>query len=55
MPIFIDEVIAEVNGSVTEAAEGESVAQQLPVSAAENELMQTLALIQQRQERLKVD
>ncbi|MEW5755352.1 MAG: hypothetical protein AB1810_03535 [Pseudomonadota bacterium] len=55
MPILIDEVIAEVNDSVTQPAEVQPAAQQSPLSVAEYELLQTLALIQQRQERLKVD
>lgn len=55
MPVLIDEVIAEVTDTVTQPAEGEPVSHQMPLSVAENELLQTLALIQQRQERLKID
>ncbi len=55
MPILIDEMIAEVSERVTQPSEAAPLAQQLPASVAENELLQTLALIQQRQERLKVD
>ena len=55
MPILINEVIAEVESTVTEHAEAEPAPQQLPLSIAESALAQTLALIQQRQERLKID
>ncbi len=55
MPILIDEVIAEVSDSVTRPAEADPMPLQLPLAAAEQDLMQTLALIQQRQDRLKID
>jgi len=55
MPVLIDEVIAEVSDSVTQPSEAEPPAEQVPMSVAENELMQSLALIQQRQDRLKID
>ncbi len=54
MPVLIDEVIAEIS-DVTPPAEGDSYAQQIPLTPAETELMQTLNLIRQRLDRLKVD
>lgn len=55
MPVLINEVIAEVENSVTEFAEAEPASQQLPMADAESALAQTLALIQQRQSRLTID
>lgn len=55
MPVLIDQVIAEVDNTVTEPAESEPAPQQLPLSIAEIELAQTLDRIQQRQQRLQVD
>lgn len=55
MPVLIDEVIAEVSDNVTQPSESQPPAQQVPLSMAENELMQSLALIQERQERLRID
>jgi len=55
MPILINEVIAEVDNTVTESAEADPAPQQLPLSMAESALAQTLALVQQRQDRLKID
>ncbi|MCB1829005.1 MAG: hypothetical protein H6964_03610 [Chromatiaceae bacterium] len=54
MPILIDEVSLEVSDTAAPGV-GEPLPQQLPAAAAEQELLQTLALIQQRQERLRVD
>jgi hypothetical protein len=55
MPILIDEVIAEVSDSVTQPEEAEPQPQQMPLTTAEQELIEKLALIQQRQERLRID
>lgn len=55
MPVFIDEVIAEVQESVTKPIEKQPAPQQMPLSQAEIELGQTLDRIQQRQHRLQVD
>lgn len=55
MPVLINEVIAEVESGVTEFAESEPAPLQLPLAEAESALAQTLALIQQRQDRLKFD
>ena len=55
MPILINEVITEVEDTVTQRSEAEPVPEQLPLSAAEVELTQTLAIIQQRKERLQID
>jgi len=55
MPVLINEVIAEIENSVTETAEVDAAPQQLPLAQEESALAQTLALIQQRQQRLKID
>lgn len=55
MPVLIDEVVLELQDGVTEDAEMHLTAQQMPLSVAETELTQTLALIKQRQDRLKID
>lgn len=55
MPIFIDEITAEIEQSVIEPNEREPAQQQLPLSVAEVELARTLDRIQSRQDRLKVD
>lgn len=55
MPILIDEVIAEIDNSVTDPLESGAPAQAVPAPQDEHTLLQTLALIQQRQQRLQVD
>jgi hypothetical protein len=55
MPLLINEVIAEIEHSVTEPVEQSPSAEQQPLSVAEIEIAQTLDRIQQRNERLKVD
>jgi hypothetical protein len=55
MPIVIHEVVVEVLDGPIEPGEAEPLAGQFPVPASELSAMQTLTLIQQRQERLKVD
>jgi hypothetical protein len=55
MPVLIDEVCIETIDSVTQPGEAEPASQQMPVAAAEQQIVQTLALIQQRQDRLKDD
>lgn len=55
MPVLIDEVSIETIDSVTLPDEAEPVPQQIPVAAAEQQVLQTLALIQQRQDRLRID
>ena len=55
MPIVIDDVILEVSDSAAVSDPGEPLQQQLPATPAELELLAILALIQQRQNRLKVD
>jgi hypothetical protein len=52
---LIDEIVAEIDDGVTEPPEAQPLPQYLPATAAEQELIQTLALIQQRQDRLKID
>lgn len=55
MPVLINEVIAEIQDTVTEPQESQPAAQQQPLSAAEADLSRTLEIIQQRQQRLLVD
>lgn len=55
MPVVIEEVIADIQEPVTEPAEALPAPQQQPLDKAEAELAATLASIQQRQQRLKVD
>ena len=55
MPILIDDVILEVSDNTSLSGTAEPLQQQVPAAAAEQELLQTLALVKQRQERLSVD
>jgi hypothetical protein len=55
MPVYINEVIVEVENQVTQPTESQPLAQQQPLSVAESELAVTLEQIQQRQARLQVD
>ncbi|VUD62959.1 hypothetical protein TDB9533_03146 [Thalassocella blandensis] len=55
MPVFINEVVTEIQAPVTESTEQHPSAHQQPVSVAEIELAETLDRIRQRQERLIVD
>lgn len=55
MPVIIEEVIADIQEPVTQAAETVPAPQQQPLAAAEVKLAKTLERIQQRQQRLKVD
>jgi hypothetical protein len=55
MPVFIDEVIAEVESTAPIESEAEADAQRMPLASSELELAQTLALIEQRRQRLAVD
>lgn len=55
MPVFIGEVVLELQESVTESAESQSIEQQMPLTSTEIELAQSLALIKQRQDRLRID
>ncbi|GLS27844.1 hypothetical protein [Marinibactrum halimedae] len=55
MPVFINEVIADIQAPVVESTEAHPSAHQQPLSVAEIELSETLDRIRQRQERLLVD
>ena len=55
MPVIIEEVIADIQEPVTQAAEAAPAPQQQPLAAAEVKLAKTLEHIQQRQQRLKVE
>jgi hypothetical protein len=55
MPILIEQVIAEIDDSVTDPVESSAPTQAVPAPQDEQKLLQTLAIIQQRQERLKID
>ncbi len=55
MPVLINEVVAEVEPAVVPESQAEPDEQRVPLSSAEFEIMQTLAIIEQRRERLMVD
>lgn len=55
MPVFINEVLADIQEPVTQASEAQPSAQQQPLSIAEIELAETLDRIRQRQQRLAID
>ena len=55
MPVLINEVVAEVTETIVPETEGQPLPQQVPLSLAEFEMAQTLALLEQRRERLKID
>lgn len=55
MPVLINEVVVEVTENVVPETEAHPQAQQVPLSLAEFEMAQTLALLEQRRERLKID
>ncbi len=55
MPILINEVIAEFDSGNSEPAQGSPDIHTVPITAAEQELLQTIRLLQLRQDRLKVD
>lgn len=55
MPLLIDEVIAEVDDGVTAVEERMPAEQQTNLSNQEKEITRQLALIQERQARLKID
>ena len=55
MPTLIEEVVIEVEPGVTTPGEAEPLHLLSPVATAEAEILRTLALIRERQERLEVD
>ena len=55
MPVFINEVIAEIPQPVVPNADSKPVEERMPVSEPEYQLMQTLSLIEERQQRLQFD
>ncbi len=55
MAVVIGEVIVEVLDQPTPPSESHPSPQQTPLSTAEKELVKTLALIQERKERLQFD
>ncbi|WP_168188308.1 hypothetical protein [Hahella sp. CCB-MM4] len=55
MPVFINEVVTDIQEPVVEAMEEQPSAHQQPLSVAEIELGETLDRIRQRQERLQID
>ena len=55
MPVFINEVIAEVPQAVVPETQTAPVEDRMPISDAEYELMQTLSLLEERQQRLQFD
>ena len=55
MPVLIDEVVAEVTESVVPGSGSDAAPQQMPMSQGEFEIARTLALIEQRRQRLTID
>ena len=55
MPVIFDEVVAEIDDNVTTTSESSAPSETVPAPEDELKLLQTLAVIQQRQERLKID
>ncbi len=55
MPVIIEEVVADIQESVTRPSETRPTSQQQPLTETELELTATLERIEQRQQRLKVD
>lgn len=55
MPVIISEVITEVPQEVVPENQSVSVESSMPVSQPEFEFMQTLALLEERQQRLRFD
>ena len=55
MPVFINEVSAEVPEPVVPKVQSEASEQQLPVTMPEREFMLTLTIIEERRERLQFD
>lgn len=55
MPIFINEVTTEVPQPVAAETERQPVPERMPLSQPEQELLQTLTLIEERRARLLFD
>ena len=55
MPVLINEVVAEVIETVVPESESHPPAMLLPLPLAEFEIAQTLALLEQRRDRLEID
>jgi len=55
MPILINEVIAEVEAGDAEPTAAGSDINTVPLTAAEQELLKTIHLLQLRQDRLRID
>jgi hypothetical protein len=55
MPVLINEVVAEVEPAVVPASQAEPDEQRVPLTATELEMVELLAIIEQRRERLTVD
>lgn len=55
MPILINEVIAEVPDAVVPRHQGNPPEERMPVPQSEHDLMKTLALLEERKQRLLFD
>ena len=55
MPVFINEVTAEVPQSVVPEVQSQALEEQLPMSQPEYEFMLTLTIIEERRQRLEFD
>lgn len=55
MAVIIGEVTVEVIDTPAPSTDAHSPAQQVPAAKAEQQVLKLLALVQQRQDRLRVD
>jgi len=55
MPMVIDEIDIDLNGEVAGPEQSAAPPQQVPLAPAEQELARAIALVRQRQERLRID
>ncbi len=55
MPVLIDEVIAEVSDASGRGTEADAPAPPAPLTPAEQELAEVLALVEERRARLRID
>lgn len=55
MPVLINEVVAEVEPVTVPESQAAPGEERMPISSTEFEILQMLAVIEQRRERLMVD
>ncbi len=55
MPVFINEITAEVPQSPVPEVQAQAIQEQSPVTQPEYEFLKSLSLIEERQQRLEFD